>query len=141
MKHCEQCNLDFPDHFRFCGSCGGGLVDTRKCPSCGELTESRWPFCTSCGSQLSSEAPKTLKMPASELPASNVALPRTRELQPLNASTQELTRESTNRYTEPGELYGADLYRKTTAAGSKAFENDPTSELDNSETAEIVRDS
>jgi len=141
MKHCDKCNLDFPEHFRFCGSCGGELVDKRKCSNCGTLVDLKWPFCTSCGSQLSSEAPKTLKMPASELPTSEVAFPRSRELDRQSLSMQEPTRESANRYTEPGELYGADLSQKTTAASSKTHENDPTSELDNSETAEIVSDS
>jgi hypothetical protein len=25
MKHCPRCNLEFPDHFQFCGSCGQRL--------------------------------------------------------------------------------------------------------------------
>ena len=52
MKHCQQCNLDFPGSYRFCGSCGGALSDSSRCPGCGELTEGRWSFCTNCGSQL-----------------------------------------------------------------------------------------
>lgn len=62
MKHCHQCNLDFPDSFRFCGSCGGSLRDSLSCQDCGELVESKWTFCTNCGSGLlpentTSEAP------------------------------------------------------------------------------------
>src|SRR5262245_55963191 len=136
MKYCEKCNLDFPDHFRFCGSCGGGLTETRKCPSCGELTESKWPFCTKCGSQLSSETPT---MPASELPASEIASPRNQELDRPKARTRGQSPDTTARYGEPGELYGADLPQETTSAGSKQIRGEPTSSVDNSETAEIVR--
>jgi len=57
MKHCQQCNLEFPDSFRFCGSCGGALRDSLSCQGCGELVESKWTFCTNCGRGLSSEAP------------------------------------------------------------------------------------
>lgn len=31
------------------------MSDSRRCPGCGELVEGKWPFCTYCGSQLSSE--------------------------------------------------------------------------------------
>src|SRR5215510_9132774 len=136
MKYCEKCNLDFPDHFRFCGSCGGGLTETRKCPSCGELTESKWPFCTSCGSQLSSETPT---MPASELPASEIAAPPNQELDRPKPRMQRPSPDTTARYGEPGELYGADLSQESTAARSREIGGGPTSSLDNSETAEIVR--
>ncbi|MFS8086151.1 MAG: zinc ribbon domain-containing protein, partial [Acidobacteriota bacterium] len=56
MKHCQQCNLDFPGSYRFCGSCGGALSDSTRCPGCGELTEARWTFCTNCGGQLLSRS-------------------------------------------------------------------------------------
>ena len=56
MKHCQQCNLDFPDSFRFCGSCGGSLPDSLTCQGCGDLVESKWTFCTNCGKQLSSQS-------------------------------------------------------------------------------------
>src|SRR5437870_4600162 len=56
MKHCQQCNLDFPDSFRFCGSCGGALCDSVYCQGCGELVESKWTFCTNCGRDLSSQS-------------------------------------------------------------------------------------
>src|SRR5713226_8671300 len=49
MKHCQECNLDFPDSYRFCGSCGGALHDSLSCQGCGELVESKWTFCTNCG--------------------------------------------------------------------------------------------
>ena len=37
MKHCPKCNLDFPDAYKFCGSCGGAVSDSRRGPGCGEL--------------------------------------------------------------------------------------------------------
>src|SRR5713226_5761876 len=49
MKHCQECNLDFPDSYRFCGSCGGALHDSLSCQGCGELVESKWTFYTNCG--------------------------------------------------------------------------------------------
>jgi hypothetical protein len=49
MKHCQQCNLDFPLSFRFCGSCGGGLIESVECEVCGEMVDSKWKFCTACG--------------------------------------------------------------------------------------------
>lgn len=52
MKHCQECNLDFPDSYRFCGSCGGGLRQSLSCQGCGELVESKWTFCTNCGKGL-----------------------------------------------------------------------------------------
>src|SRR5262245_15142560 len=54
MKYCEKCYLDFPQPFQFCGSCGAATTDTQTCPTCQKLTESKWPFCTNCGSELSS---------------------------------------------------------------------------------------
>src|SRR2546428_1788200 len=56
MKHCHQCNLDFPGSYRFCGSCGGSLHDSLSCPGCGGLMESKWTFCVNCGSQLLSDS-------------------------------------------------------------------------------------
>jgi len=49
MKHCQQCNLDFPESYRFCGSCGGAISESTYCQTCGELVESKWAFCTACG--------------------------------------------------------------------------------------------
>ena len=57
MKHCQKCNLDFPDSFRFCGSCGGALSNSLSCQGCGELVEAKWTFCTNCGKSLSLESP------------------------------------------------------------------------------------
>lgn len=28
MKHCSQCNVEFPEHFQFCGSCGRALTSS-----------------------------------------------------------------------------------------------------------------
>ena len=63
MKHCQKCNLDFPDSFRFCGSCGGALRNSLSCQGCGELVESKWTFCTNCGKSLSSESPSDRATP------------------------------------------------------------------------------
>src|SRR5258706_16166260 len=77
MKHCPQCNLDFPDAYKFCGSCGGAVSDSRSCPGCGELVEGKWPFCTNCGSQLSSEgaSPQTSTEKTPEHAETTAALP------------------------------------------------------------------
>src|SRR6267143_2063251 len=79
MKHCEPCDLDFPDAYRFCGSCGGSLRDSRRCAHCGELVEGKWTFCTGCGKSLSaestinqttqSESPEQTDLPASHMVA------------------------------------------------------------------------
>src|SRR5687767_14895299 len=37
MKRCPQCNLEFPDHFQFCGSCGRSLAT-----SIGEVAAQEW---------------------------------------------------------------------------------------------------
>src|SRR5215471_10176190 len=111
MKRCEKCNVDFPDSFRFCGSCGRALTDSQPCTNCGELNESKWTFCTSCGHALSSEPPETQTMASSELPASQIVSTSDPEHTPPPPHTQDLSRETTIRCSEPGELYGADLYQ------------------------------
>ena len=98
MKHCARCNLDFPEHFRFCGACGGALNTALSCPSCGEQYEGQRPFCTSCGSKLAPDEPQASTTPP------------TQETTP--GSTELLSRK-TMRDDEPGELYAADLYRKS----------------------------
>src|SRR5437660_4227639 len=90
MKHCQQCNLDFPDSFRFCGSCGGSLPDSLTCQGCGDVVESKWTFCTNCGRQLLSQntsdqafSPKPPKpaeipdAPVASLSAPGTSLPET----------------------------------------------------------------
>src|SRR5216684_3436351 len=64
MKHCQECNLDFPDSYRFCGSCGGALSHSLTCHGCGELVESKWTFCTNCGRGLSPEVPTSQAIPS-----------------------------------------------------------------------------
>src|SRR5712691_12014896 len=64
MKHCQECNLDFPDSYRFCGSCGGALRHSLTCHGCGELVESKWTFCTNCGRGLSPEVTPSLAIPS-----------------------------------------------------------------------------
>lgn len=56
MKHCPPCDLEFPDHFWFCGACGGALTSRVRCSGCGEFTDTEWPFCTNCGTKLSASA-------------------------------------------------------------------------------------
>jgi len=84
MKHCQQCNLDFPDSFRFCGSCGGALSNSLSCQGCGELVEAKWTFCTNCGKSLSerpndrvtqSKTPEPSDLAAAPVPRSST--PRT----------------------------------------------------------------
>ena len=77
MKHCQQCNLDFPHGFRFCGSCGGGLSDSITCESCGEVVDGRWKFCTTCGTALAPSGPLTqseaVASPRSAAPSAQVS--------------------------------------------------------------------
>ena len=133
MKHCEQCNLDFPEHFRFCGACGGALSDSQRCPSCGELSDTKRPLCTNCGRKLSADSPQSVAARTSELPSQPVVSALPDGAKALTPSTQEP--ETTTRYTEPGELYGADVYRESAAPPPNSSEG-----VDDSETAEIRRD-
>src|SRR5215471_6166288 len=140
MRRCDKCSLEFPDTFSFCGSCGAALTDSRRCPSCGQLNESKWRFCKSCGTSLLSEPPETQTLPASELPAAQTNSLRTQELDAPGHTPSESAQETTIRYNEPGELYGTDLHRDSTArlAEPEAYR---TASLDNSETAELVGES
>ncbi len=125
MKHCQPCNLDFPDAYRFCGSCGGPLSDSRRCPGCGELVEGKWTFCTSCGRSLSAEssidnaselrtpeqvdlpAPPASSPPAPKPPPQTLSLP----LSEQSATADRLRSEKTS----PQEWYSAaDLYDDST---------------------------
>ena len=127
MKHCPQCNLDFQDSLRFCGSCGGSLSDSRRCPGCGELTEGKWTFCTSCGSQLSStstsdqapasKTPEPTDITAAPLPPSST--PRTPPPPTLTMPPSEqpiATERQRAKNLPPQEWYSAaDLFDETTA--------------------------
>jgi hypothetical protein len=73
MKHCQQCNLDFPDSFRFCGSCGGALPNSLSCQGCGELVEAKWTFCTNCGKSLSERPSDPVTPPSAPQPPEIVA--------------------------------------------------------------------
>lgn len=81
MKHCEKCNLDFPGSYRFCGSCGDPLSDSRRCPGCGELAEGKWAFCTNCGLKFEgteaavslSETPGLPEIPARAIASASTA--------------------------------------------------------------------
>src|SRR6267143_1934487 len=102
MKHCQQCNLDFPDSYRFCGSCGGPLSDSIRCPGCGELAEGKWVFCTNCGKKFGAaeatislpDASRPAEIPAPSIPRSSTPYPPERsahlpEQQAKNVSVQE----------------------------------------------------
>lgn len=148
MKHCEPCDLDFPDAYRFCGSCGGPLSDQRRCPHCGELVDGKWTFCTGCGRSLSLEKtddqatqdktsertnlpaapassprastppPQTLSLPLSEQPATADRL-RSEKAQPEAwYSDPDLLEEATTRTAAPP-LPRQDLVGKTIAATSQ----------------------
>ncbi len=128
MKHCEPCNLDFPDGYRFCGSCGGLLSDSRRCANCGELVEGKWTFCTSCGRSLSGERtvdqtsqPKSREQTdlpaslASSLPA-RTPPPQTLTMPSSEQPTTTPERQRSEKST-PEEWYSAaDLYDDNTTA-------------------------
>ena len=56
MKHCQRCNLNFPDSLKFCESCGGALGSavSLRCPACGETAQPGWKFCVKCRAPLPS---------------------------------------------------------------------------------------
>jgi len=125
MKHCQPCNLDFPDAYRFCGSCGGTLSGSRRCAGCGELTEGKWTFCTNCGKQLSSEStsdqaspPKTPEPAHLPAPPSSSPTPRTPPPQTLTMPSSEQVTATDRQRSETGtpqEWYSApDLFDETT---------------------------
>lgn len=127
MKHCPRCNLEFPDSFRFCGSCGGSLSDSRRCPGCGELMEGKWTFCTSCGKPLSPDSSSEQASPPKnpepvDLPASPRSSAATRTPPPptltLPASEQSPAADSQrSAKVTPQEWYSvADLYEYSTTA-------------------------
>ena len=127
MKHCPKCNLEFPDSLRFCGSCGGSLSDSLRCASCGELTEGKWTFCTSCGKPLSPDSandqaptPKTpepvdLPEPPSSSPIPSIPAPPTLTI-PSAEQSAARDRQRPERVA-PQEWYSAvDLYDDSTTA-------------------------
>lgn len=123
MKHCQPCTLDFPDAYRFCGSCGGSLSDSRRCPGCGELTEGKWTFCTSCGKPLSSAStsdqaspPKTPAPADLPAPPSSSPKPRTPQTLTLPPSEQPIaTGRQRSETGTPQEWYSApELFEETT---------------------------
>jgi hypothetical protein len=128
MKHCQPCNLDFPDAYRFCGSCGGPLSDLRRCTGCGELAEGKWTFCTNCGKSLSPEStsdqtsspktPDSAERPA--LPGSSS--PRTPVPQTLTMPSSEQPAATDRHRSEtvtPQEWYSApDLFEETTTTAA-----------------------
>lgn len=126
MKHCQQCSLDFPDSYRFCGSCGGPIRDSLSCQGCGELVDSKWTFCTNCGRELLAEGtagqaprsktPEPTGVPAAPLPPSST--PRTPPPPTLTMpSPEQPTAIARQRPEEvmPREWYAApDLFDETT---------------------------
>src|SRR3979490_887787 len=140
MKHCQECNLDFPDSFRFCGSCGGALSNSLSCQGCGELVEAKWTFCTNCGKSLSerpsdrvtqSKTPEPPDLAAAPLPPSSIPLttpPPTLTMpssEGLNADTRQRVEAVISRewYTAP-ELF--DERDETTATPTSRNDLVPT---------------
>lgn len=125
MKHCEQCNLDFPPGFRFCGSCGGGLGVSVTCEACGEIVDSKWKFCTGCGQALPSStpfAPSELRAPAppadsAEIPAPAVRTSTQIAPSPQSHAPQTSPRASTREWYAAPELF--EESDDTTAASAR----------------------
>src|ERR1700687_6045914 len=127
MKHCQPCNLEFPNTYRFCGSCGGPLSDSVRCPGCGELAEGKWTFCTNCGGQLSSEStsdqtsrsktPEQSDRPASLFSSPTLPLPPQTVTLPLSEQSTAPRRQEPEITLR--EWYSdADLFDETTLAGA-----------------------
>ena len=118
MKYCLQCNLDFPNSYRFCGSCGGALSDSTRCPGCRELTESKWTFCTNCGKQLSSESTSDQASPSgapklADIPAAHQRPSSTPRTSPPQTMTMPPSGERLDTGA-PQEWYAApDLFEET----------------------------
>jgi hypothetical protein len=53
MTVCHWCREDLPvrDHIHFCPFCGSDLRPS-PCRECGEVMETRWQFCVSCGADV-----------------------------------------------------------------------------------------
>jgi len=117
MKHCQECDLDFPVSYKFCGSCGGGLPDSHTCGNCGELVDSKWAFCTGCGKSLSPNAtagPRDL--PVVPEPLSVVAPTSVRQQDNVTAQTGavDVAPESL-KHASHAEWYAApELFEETT---------------------------
>ena len=74
MKHCNECNLDFPDANRMCSNCGGTLADAAaavgaagKCPSCGADAQPGWKFCIVCSREIPQTAVEVVSTAAAGL--------------------------------------------------------------------------
>jgi hypothetical protein len=116
MKHCQECNLDFPGSYRFCGSCGGALSDSLRCPGCGELAESRWTFCTNCGRPLSSESTSDQANPPGPSKLADIpsAPPRSSATLGTSPSHAMIMAEPESEKLTPQEWYAApDLFEET----------------------------
>lgn len=113
MKHCQACNLEFPDSYRFCGSCGGALRHSLSCQGCGELVESKWTFCTNCGKGLLAETTTAQPLPSEaaefhEIPAGPTPVIPAPQTMPAPAIEQRLGK------VAPQEWYAApDLFEDT----------------------------
>ena len=66
--YCAACNLNYPDHLRFCRRCGQPLansasdpiLDTVCCTRCGARTVKGEKFCQQCGNGVVTGAPETV---------------------------------------------------------------------------------
>lgn len=121
MKHCPQCDLEFPDAFRFCGACGRALTNSLRCPGCGELTDEEWPFCTKCGTKLSAnggDRNSTAKTPG----ASPTPLTRPPRIVTKPSSEEPTAKDRGRVEVTPGGLYSyPDLYDEETTTTTAAL--------------------
>lgn len=133
MKHCEKCSLDFPASYRFCGSCGGPLKDSLRCQGCGELVESKWAFCTTCGKTLSpavssgqSVLPEILE-PALLRSTSSASSPASPALQTATASeTEPPSQRSIREWYAAPDLFDEDGETTATSLSRQALVPTPT---------------
>lgn len=108
MKHCQKCNIEFPDTSRFCKSCGSELTDeitlqaapiqsgtttpplsSLVCASCGIAHRVGAVFCKACGKPLAT--PQVLRSQHLNKQSLQKEIPLTAQATPeLQSSLEEL---------------------------------------------------
>lgn len=56
---CSACGQPNPEGARFCGRCGGALIEPRTCANCGTAAAPGDRFCTACGHALEGDGPSS----------------------------------------------------------------------------------